>query len=384
MMLCLPGTAWSLPRFAARTRMRCLMCHESPTGGGPRNDFGRVFGSEWLALGGGDVDWIEGDDDEPVVPFDGAITEWLAIGGDLRAVYTLVAPKDQSISTTFFLMQADLYHVARLGPHLSLVLDIGVNSGFEAWAAVRPFSGLDDFDILLRAGRFYPAFGIHFANHTVFTRERLGFGPAAQDTGLEVTLDSRYFGAAIALLNGTFGEVFDLPKQTHRAFDKAALARVETRLMLGPMRISAGGSVYYNQDFDRANPLFAPRIDPDLARQGLDELRAGGFFTLNLGRLSLLGDAALVRDRYYAEGLGRAEGAAGYLELDLLLIQGLEALVGWEVADPDLHAGGRLDHRLSLALELFPLPFSEVRAMVRQQLGDTEITDFVLFLHVYL
>jgi hypothetical protein len=383
-LLILPRFAFALPRFAARTSMRCLQCHVSPGGGGPRNAYGRMFGTEWLPLQFGEQDWIEGGEEEVVVPFDGAITEWLAVGADLRAVYALLAPEEQEVTSTFFLMQADLYHALRLGPHLSVVLDIGVYSGFEAWALLRPFPDLEVVDILVRAGRFFPQYGVRFDNHTVFTRERVGFGPGAQDTGLEVGLDSRYLAISLALLNGTVGDVFDLPKQAHRSFDKAALGRLELRVSANSFRLSAGGSFYYNRNFDRASPLFFGQVDPMRALEGLDEIRAGGFLTLNLGRFTLLGEAAWVRDDFYAADVETRTGLATYAELNAVLLQGFEVQLGWEVSDPNLSVRSRLDHRFSVSLELFPIVFTELRAMARHQFGSSTVTDFLVFLHIFL
>jgi hypothetical protein len=380
----LSGDAFALPEFAARNTMRCLQCHESPSGGGPRNAFGRTFAVEWLPIGSDVGDWIQPEDEARIVPFDGTITDWLAVGADMRTAYLLTAPSGREVESSFFLMQADLYHSIQLGAHLSAVLDIGIYSGLEAYATLRPIPDVTVADILVRAGRFLPAVGIKFANHTLFTREGVGLGPAAQDTGVEVAVDTAYFGLQIALVNGTLGDPFDVPRSDRRAFDKAIAARADGKLALGPVRLSIGGSFYTNQSFDRPNPMFAARIDAAEAAPGVDEIRAGGFLTFNVGRLSILADAIYVKDRFTLAGLAEAEGFALYGELHLLALRGVEILAGFELRDADLEAHVR-DGRGSLAVEVFPFPFTEIRAMVRHQRGDSgPITDATLFLHVFL
>ena len=67
--------------------------------------------------------------------------------------------------------------------------------------------------------------------------------------------------------------------------------------------------------------------------------------------------------------------------------QGLELVGTFEHTDPDTGTLGDATRRAGLVLELFPLPFVEVRAMVRRTFGNVpggQRWDSVLFLHLFM
>ena len=59
-----------------------------------------------------------------------------------------------------------------------------------------------------------------------------------------------------------------------------------------------------------------------------------------------------------------------------------------EFKDTDESLKPNASQRLGFVAEIFPLPFSELRAMVRHEWGDTSPTgetwDAVLFLHAFM
>ena len=123
------GEAIAEPRFALRVGARCTMCHVNPTGGAMRNRYGReVFELHDLPLDTKLKGWLAR------TPFTPQVTDWLALGGDLRFAYLFTKlgakppgkPKfDPVVNNTFFLMQAALYVSATVTKWLTVYLDIG-------------------------------------------------------------------------------------------------------------------------------------------------------------------------------------------------------------------------------------------------------------------
>ncbi len=411
-------SADAIPRFAARNGMECIQCHINPTGGGIRNAYGRnVFERTWLPSTGRPAprDWIaeppppvddgdrsgddgDGDRREPVV-FDPEINPWMVLGGDMRLAYIYVRPdrgaspgQRPDITSSFFLMQADLYHAATLNDHVTTVLDIGVYSGFEAWALYHLRSEPSNYDLMVKVGRFMPPFGIREVEHQLFTRQGIGLGNADRDTGLELTGFAGPVTLNLAVLNGTFGETaFDNHGTTRRRFEKAVAARLSVRGDAGWSRGQLGLSFYANRDNNQANPLLAgsiPSADLGQVGVGVDEVRAGGFATLNVGRFTYLGEVDWVRDRFYSDALPPLSGYVSYQELSFLPVQGVDLIGTLEFADPDLEIADDGVVRAGAVIEVFPWPFTELRAMVRRTWDDAAPTggswDVVVFSHVFM
>lgn len=407
------NAAWALPRFAARNAMECIQCHINPSGGGMRNDYGAaVFEKTWLPLASNPEDWVsigaadsEGEEEDADVDppfssaFSGRITEWLALGGDIRTAYIYVRPddppaegEDRNVTSSFFLMQADLYHAAQLNSYVTVVLDVGVYSGFEVWGLFSLFQRPGLLDLKLKVGRFVPPFGIREVEHQLFTREGVGLGATDRDTGVELSVYLGPWTTQVALVNGTLGETaFDSTGSERGTFEKGVAVRSAVRLELSKLRLQLGGSFYFNENANQTNPVFTgvlPLAQSALVSEGLDEVRGGVFLTANLGRFTYLGDLVAVRDAFYAEGLGRLRGHALYQELSFVPLQGLELVATHEFMDPDYDLGNNAVHRLGAVVELFPLPFTEVRLMGRRQWSlrpeVSAVNDLVLFLHLFL
>lgn len=413
----LGGPAQAIPRFAARNGMECIQCHVNPTGGGMRNEYGRnVFENtflpwsakrappSWLApsfeaskegeAGDGSTAEIE----RTSSGFSPDLTEWLTIGADARLAYLLIRPDRRAaeaahldVTSSFFLMQGDLYHAARINERFTLYLDVGIYSGFEVWALAR-LTRLDaPFTLYAKAGRFLPPFGIREVEHQLFTREGVGFGGTDRDTGLE--LDA-YWGPvtwSTAVVNGTLGDTaFDTAGSQRRTFEKAVSSRLSARAVPLGFRAQLGGSFYWSDNNAQTNPLLAssvPATANDEVKKGATEVRAGAFLTLNRGRFTYLADAAWVENRFTSEALSPLRGYATYQELSFVPTQGLELVGTYEFMDPDVEVLHNATHRAGVVMELFPLPFTEVRAMVRRTFGDLKAGprwDAVLFLHLFM
>ena len=249
-----------------------------------------------------------------------------------------------------------------------------------------------DFDLAVRAGRFMPAFGIREVEHQLYTREGVGFSQADLETGVEV---SAYLGpvtAQVALVNGSLGgPPFDSAGSSRSDFEMAVIARVDARAELGWARGQLGGSFYFSGNGNQANPLLARGIPPLRSGEvglGVDEYRIGAFATANLGRFTYLGDVVYVRDDFVSDQLFALEGYASYQELSFVVIQGLDLVLTFEFADPDIEILNDYRMRVGGVIELFPIQYTELRLMVRHTWNDSATAgggwDIVGFLHVFM
>ncbi|MEK6606571.1 MAG: hypothetical protein AABZ30_02820 [Myxococcota bacterium] len=368
----LATSAGAIPRFAVRTGFDCGSCHVNPTGGGIRTAFARnVFARQWLALPAG----AEAMDEA----FSPDIGRHIAIGTDVRPGYLWQNSPDPAFSDTSSLvtMQADLYVHARASPKLALYWDQGVYGGFETFVLVRPLGEREGWDFYVKAGHFVIPFGVREANHTIWTREAVGFGPRDRDNGAEVGFGLGRFSAQLAVVNGTYGDAFLDAGGTRelRVFDKAVSARMVFRARAGPLRVWHAASILYNDNVSQQSPLFLPALFPgsqgEAIPYGVNEWRFGGFLGLGLGRLGYAGEIVVVRDSF-AAGIPTIVGYTSYQELAVTLFQGLDLVGTYEFADSDIEfERGRVDRRGG-AIEFFPFPFLELRGMYRHSVGAKE------------
>lgn len=352
--LCVALPAAAMPRFAARTGMTCSACHTNPSGGGMRSSFGAsVYSPRFLALPA--LEEVRTDrwlDPQP--------TRTVGLGADIRAVFlhTAVgdtdAPEERQLEdqSTFFLMQADLYLRADLAEWVTLYHDQGVYGEFESMALFR--AGPVHFKV----GRFIVPFGWKLANHTTWTRERLGFGATDRDIGLEIGLEIGPLVLSVAGFNGSGSDLLD------ENVEKGIASRFDLRFGQGRVRGRFGGSVYWNISGEETD-------DGDERRE---ELRAGGHYGFFVGRFGLLGevDYKRVDDRTKPFVIG---SLIGMHELSFLAWQGVDLRVTWEHLDPDLQVDGDLLQRIGVGVEVYPFSGVEVQLLVRYVLADENLPE---------
>jgi len=416
--LAAPAVARANPRFAARYGTECIQCHVSPGGGGPRNAYGRnVFERAWLPmfprthdasrpLDATDADLealatdSPSDPDASLVDFAGDLTDWLAIGSDFRLAYLWIRPDrgvtpddPPSITSSLFLMEAYLYLDARIHENVRFSLTLGPYAGFEAWALVQ-VDARDEapLNLYVKAGHFYPTFGVREVEHQLFTREGIGLGNADRDTGVELTGYAGPVTLNLGVFNGTLGgAAFDTFGADRRTFEKAIVARLSVRARLSWLRLQVGASFALNENVDLPNPLFAAVLrnaDPAEVARGLNELKTGGFVTANIGPFTYIADLVLVRNHFNSPAVPFSMGYASYQELSWLVTRGLEVVATVEFEDTNVELAGQTALRTGLVVEWFPWSVLELRAMVRRMDNDVSATggtwDFVLQAHAFL
>lgn len=391
LLLAVAAPAWGVPRFAVRTGLPCGSCHVSPTGGGMRTPFGRnVFARQWLAR----LPYPKALFEAPTVE----LGEHVSLGADLRGTYLYTkSPRPELADTSSFaLMQSDLYVAIDAPPYLGFYLDRGVYGGFEAYALLRPRGPAAARDLVIKVGRFIVPFGLRDVNHSTYVREGIGLGPTDRDSGVELDIMSSTRGTlALAITNGTYGDAFlDAGGTTNaKPYDFAASLRATTQPRLGPLRLLLSLSGMVNLNAAQQNPLFAPALflgrQSSHIRDGVDELRVDVAAGLSLGRLGYRAELVGIHDAFSAEDLRSLTGYASHQELAVTAAKGLDLLATYEFADSDLEfKRGRIE-RVGIGFEWFVVPNLELSLTARHSFGKADFLigardDVTAFAHLYL
>jgi hypothetical protein len=214
-------TATAEPTFLAKHETRCSACHYSPTGGGLLNDYGRLMSRQEISSTSGDREgflWgALGDSLGPV-----------HLGIDVRPAHLHIAYPGGSFGNTF-VMNADvigayqdhgwtLYGEVGHRPELAG----GGLYSYEYWGARDLENGWS-----IRAGRFLPAYGVRFADHTAFNRAGLGFDKYDQVYGVEISQTS---GNRLVQISGGPGRAESvLNEPGHQAFTTSGRVQFDLR-----------------------------------------------------------------------------------------------------------------------------------------------------------
>jgi hypothetical protein len=191
LLLAAGNVARAEPIFLSRQYVRCTGCHFSPTGGGLLTPYGRSLSREELSTFGKSRGASpSGREHEFLFGALGDSLRDVSVGLELWPAH-LGVDAGGFHSTDNFLMNADLTAAWRrrswtvygeLGrqPRGD---DVQITS-FEHWL------GYQGSHLGARAGRFLPAYGVRFSDHTSFTRAPLGFDTNDQVYGLELSYTS--------------------------------------------------------------------------------------------------------------------------------------------------------------------------------------------------
>jgi hypothetical protein len=196
------GRADAYPQFQLSTGTdTCHQCHFSPGGGGLINEYGRDEASDISMFQKGDGRFLHGLWDPPAS---------FQIGVDLRVVGLGIAAKPDTATETFtFPMQNEIYLRPQVGK-LSLYVAAGFRDSRGAFAPTsrEHYLMYEDTEkgFYVRAGRFFPVFGLRLQDHTSFIRRNtqmylyeepygVAYGKYLESSELHVSAFVRAFGA---------------------------------------------------------------------------------------------------------------------------------------------------------------------------------------------
>jgi hypothetical protein len=230
------------PVFLARQYARCTTCHFSPTGGGLLTPYGRSLTREELStMGRGhSTAPAAGADGEQAFLF-GLLGNRLgpvSLGIDLRPGHLDVRfPGGQEKRD--LLMNAEITAAFRskgwtvygeLGRQPLRAEGTRVDS-FEHWVGYESPKGFG-----FRAGRFLPAYGVKFSDHTAFNRKPLGLDTFDQIYGVELSRTTDRYLVQLAAGPGRADSIID--NDGTRGF--VASARVQVDLSTRTVLVASG------------------------------------------------------------------------------------------------------------------------------------------------
>jgi hypothetical protein len=337
----------ALPRFAARMDLKCQSCHIDPNGGGMRNYYGDVmYGREVLPVPA----WSQ---DTTIEEFTTRLSKYVSMGAD---VTTLFWNRRESRYTSFYQMQGDIYVSASVARSLLIYFDKALYGGFDVFGFINglPVNGY------LKIGRFTPAYGTRIDDHTTFIRTKTVFpNYRRDDTGIEVGVSPTSFAWNFGIYNGESG--------ADPSNGKIRLMTTWAQYVnqVGNVNYSLGGSLWYNNAVEGSNTMY------------------GGFGALSYKRFVLNGEVDFKTDW---AGL-RTDEFISYLELNYLIIDGLDLKFIYDFYDPDIHLKSGSETRYSVGAEFFPIQGIELRPLYRLDVktpDDIRQHEFDFLIHFFL
>jgi len=358
------GRADAEPHLAALSGLRCSRCHVSPTGGGKRTAYGALYAQAELTLQGGrpllappGPSSASGGAVLLATLPTGEVTDWLAVGADLRLanITTFLDEKKNSFEATAGALYLELRPWAdRVVLYLDEELAVAGARNREAWGLVR-----GPWGTYLRGGRLLPPFGLRIVDDAAYTRRVTGANFANPDLGLEVGLDKGPIFAAVALTNGSF-----------TAADTDTLKALWGMIELHLPRFHLGLSGAWNPS--------------EAGSRGMAGIHGG----LRLARFYAQGEVDFIAERP-PDSARWSYQLAALVEAGVVLTKGLFLRASWDVNDMNLELRQDRRQRFRFGLDLFPLRGLAARlGYVLQQSETTDPLDSAdrleVILHVYL
>jgi hypothetical protein len=240
------SAAWAFPSNVRHGYPNCTACHVSPGGGGVLTAYGRELSRELQSTKGGEAEtaFLYGAVKPP---------DWLDAGGDLRYI-EVIQDTPSEIEGRGFWMQADAEAAVHIGK-FAIDGTLGWKGNSEGLAddssvlSRRHYAMVSFTDrYTVRAGRFFPMFGLMQPEHEDATRMGLGFDQGEESYNLEFSEQDE---------NGSFfvTPIFGKLRKGH-APDEKGFAVSKNFMIGGNSRIGLSG--LYGKTSDQ--PAFESRI----------------------------------------------------------------------------------------------------------------------------
>jgi hypothetical protein len=355
-------SSYALPRLSVRLNDRCIDCHVNPTGGTMRNINGWYYGKLPMSI-------ISPRDKE--VKLSPKLNENISFGLDIRGQFLYSQERKR---TDFQDMTAGIYGNVKLSEKIDIVARYdfvqGIWEGYGI-ARVLPLNGY------IKGGKFSPNFGIRIDDHTAYTRggdfsllrnggvRGLPYGPFYLETGMEIGfyLDKlAFFTASVGRPSNNF------PFEA----DPTYTARLEITPTKGRFGLMFGGSYANSKSKIQGAGFPQPIVNTDTY---------GGFIGLGYDRFALLAEYDIADDYIGKDITSNAIMA----KFSAQIIVGLEAIVRYDMFDPNTDVDKDELAHLILGFEFFPYSFVEIRPQYRIHIEDPSVDNdaFVMQFHFW-
>ncbi len=356
------GSSYALPRFALRMGARCIDCHIDPTGGGMRNKGGWHFGWKVLPL-------VSPRDKS--FKMDNHIADNIEVGLDYRTQYVY---SQQFGKTAFQKMEGTMYTNVDLSDEINAYAQYDfVNQTWEAFAVAHILPN----ESYVKAGTFYPDFGLRIDDHTAYTRggdlgylfttnQRRGliFDPRYSVTGVELG----YNIGDVGLITASVGSPVNLNFNS----DPTYTASIQVNPVIASKVAVLLGASYTN--------FRGPLIYTPLPTEHKINMY-GGYAGFGVGNFTLMGEYDMASDY---ESVG-ANSSALMLKGSYRIVKGLEGILRYDKFDPNTSVSGDEVSRFIVGAEFFPYSFVEVRPQYRFQFESPSVKNdvFLVQFHFY-
>ena len=217
--------AWARPEFSLRAKLNCTGCHVLPQGAGPRNAFGKAFGSRSHgAQKTSATDWYYGDfRTEFSRPFENPRNS--------KNGFTLI---DGAASANFKFLENPLYNLSYLGTFDMGTISSGAREQTLLWTKTAGAEYLPD-QILV--GKFYLPFGLLTDDPRTYTKKQTRTTLRHFDAGLNISWD--------------FLQASHLDLSLTNGFQSAGAGSTNdvTMAYTGNLRLNPPGPVFYGLSY---------------------------------------------------------------------------------------------------------------------------------------
>lgn len=196
--------SYAFPEMVRHGYPHCTACHVNLTGGGLLNEYGRSLSAEIISqktLFG----HTPNEGDEKFLNGLAELPEGYLVGGDIRLLQTFIEDATTSRGR-FMIMQAQLDFSAQLKNWFRAFVSIGRTEPRKQDPVAGDFVYIPQAGIeitvspedaparsTLRIGKFMPAYGILFQEHTLAPRRFLDFQPGQERMAAEIAMTSENY-----------------------------------------------------------------------------------------------------------------------------------------------------------------------------------------------
>jgi hypothetical protein len=339
---------YAYPEMIRHAYTACTTCHISPDGGGLLSGYGRALSGEVLST------WHTETEAEFLY---GAVKtpEFLSFGGHFRAVQTYLN-NDVIEQGRFVFMQADLEAGAHIDKKFILVGTFGYDDTSGEFVSRRHYLRFQPdlkSPLYLRAGRFYPSYGIHLPDHVVWIRSKLDWGMPLREP---YTFEASYLGAEYQhILSGFVSRPDDSVTDSG--------VSLSSQIVLSKTA-KAGASAAYTARLGQNRFLFGPNASIGFTPE---------FFLLTEVGAQRLSNLTTGQNTW---------SAYGYARLDYEVYTGIHFYGVTEMGRSNFNTTP-VSQGYGFGTQFFPRPHIELRAEYQRQRGDRPLWSDVAWVMGY-
>ncbi|MDP8205599.1 MAG: hypothetical protein P9L92_02960 [Candidatus Electryonea clarkiae] len=270
LLISMEQKAHGTPFYAAKTGTSCMLCHQSPTGAGMRNEYGARF---FAGLAGNKPATIFSDS----LAIDPQLARNIRFGMNFRPTFISKVEDNEFHGTNSFVVrEATLFTLIQYSEMFKVIF-----ASFEGGYGASVQADNLFNTLTLRFGRLIPGFGWDFPDEKSYLRRFAGLGPIpssrAYENGFEIGLIENSGQMTVAYTNGSFVGGEDVNGA------KTLTTRMYKWFKKGNVNTAIGGNYRYAE-------LWQGR--------GLHNRAGGLLYGINFSRLTYLGEFdLLVTDR---------------------------------------------------------------------------------------